>query len=88
MKKEEILNTIEDINQKLMELEDQRDELITAKFRMEREEEDRKTKAWAERVSQARQKNVRVKEGRHNAKFSKLNFFKRKRQERRERLDG
>lgn len=88
MKKQQIETTIETINAQLSELEEQRDQLISMKFRLEREEEDRKTKAWAERVSQARKQNIRVKEGRANAKFSKLNFFKRKRQERRERLDG
>ena len=92
MEKEKLEQKIEkditNINTQLSKLEEERDELIKLKFQLEREEQQEESSSWAKRVSEARAKTRKVYEGRRDAKLGKLNFFKRKRKERREDLEN
>jgi len=85
---QKIENDITNINTQLSKLEEERDELIKLKFQIEREEQQEESSSWAKRVSEARAKTRKTYEARKDAKFGKLNFFKRKRQERREELEN
>lgn len=81
-----IENDISSINSQLSKLEEERDQLIKLKFQIERDELREETSEWAKRVSEARAKTRKIYEGRRDAKFGRLNFFKRKRQARRQDL--
>ena len=86
--KNEIDNEIDKLNAELYDLEERRDELIKRKFEIEREEQRKENDAWTKRVIEARRGEQKRYKGRHDAKYSKLNFFKRKRKERKENLNG
>jgi len=92
MKKEELNKTIEqeieEINQQLTLLEDEKDKLIQLQTQLEMQKREEENKAWTERVIQARTKEQKRNLGRKNSKFGLLNKFKELRQIRKDRLDG
>jgi len=92
MKKEELNKTIEqeieEINQQLTLLEDEKDKLIQIQTQLEMQKREEENKAWTERVIQARTKEQKRNLGRKNSKFGLLNKFKELRQIRKDRLDG
>ena len=92
MKKEELNKTIEheieEINQQLTILEDEKDKLIQLQSQLEMQKREEENKAWTERVIQARTKEQKRNLGRKNSKFGLLNKFKELRQIRKDKLDG
>jgi phage shock protein A len=92
MKKEELNKTIEqeieEINQQLTLLEDEKDKLIQLQSQLEMQKREEENKAWTERVIQARTKEQKRNLGRKNSKFGLLNKFKELRQIRKDKLDG
>jgi|DEB0MinimDraft_10_1074344.scaffolds.fasta_scaffold27256_4 phage shock protein A len=92
MKKEELNKTIEqeieEINQQLTLLEDEKDKLIQLQTQLEMQKREEENKAWTERVIQARTKEQKRNLGRKNSKFGLLNKFKELRQIRKDKLDG
>ena len=92
MKKEELNKTIEqeieEINQQLTLLEDEKDRLIQLQTQLEMQKREEENKAWTERVIQARTKEQKRNLGRKNSKFGLLNKFKELRQIRKDKLDG
>ena len=92
MKKEELNKTIEqeieEINQQLTLLEDEKDKLIQLQTQLEMQKREEENKAWTERVIQARTKEQKRNLGRKNSKFGLLNKFKELRQIRKDKLNG
>ena len=92
MKKEELNKTIEqeieEINQQLTLLEDEKDKLIQLQSQLEMQKREEENKAWTERVIQARTKEQKRNLGRKNSKFGLLNKFKELRQIRKDKLNG
>ena len=92
MKKEELNKTIEqeieEINQQLTLLEDEKDKLIQLQTQLEMQKREEENKAWTARVIQARTKEQKRNLGRKNSKFGLLNKFKELRQIRKDKLDG
>ena len=92
MKKEELNKTIEqeieEINQQLTLLEDEKDKLIQLQSQLEMQKREEENKAWTERVIQARTKEQKRNLGRKNSRFGLLNKFKELRQIRKDKLDG
>jgi len=92
MKKEELNKTIEqeieEINQQLTLLEDEKDKLIQLQTQLEMQKREEENKAWTERVIQARTKEQKRNLGRKNSRFGLLNKFKELRQIRKDKLDG
>lgn len=91
MNQEEINKTIEqeiaDINNKLIELDEEKAKLIQLQTQLEMEQRNIETKATAERIAKARSKSSHKKIlGRKNAKFSLLNRIKEQRKNRKEKL--
>ena len=92
MKKEELNKTIEqeieEINQQLTLLEDEKDKLIQLQTQLEMQKREEENKAWTERVIQARTKEQKRNLGRKNSRFGLLNKFKELRQIRKDKLNG
>ena len=92
MKTEEMKKTIqqeiEDINEKLIELDDEKEKLIALQTQLEMEKRNDESKATAERIARARKSSHRKILGRKNAKLGLLNSIKEQRRVRREKLDG
>ena len=91
MKQEEINKTIEqeiaDINNKLIELDEEKARLIQLQTQLEMEKRNEESKATAERIAKARSKSSHKKiAGRKNAKLSLLNRIKEQRKNRKEKL--
>ena len=92
MKTEEMKKTIqqeiEDINDKLIELDNEKEKLIQLQTQLEMEKRNDESKATAERIARARKSSHRKILGRKNAKLGLLNSIKEQRRVRREKLDG
>ena len=92
MKQDEIKQTIqeeiESINEKLIELDDEKAKLIALQTQLEMEKRNEENKATAERIAKARKSSHRKILGRKNAKLGLLNSIKEQRRIRREKLDG
>lgn len=91
MKQEEINKTIEqeieEINQQLTLLEDEKDRLIQLQSQLEMQKRDEENKATAERIAKARSKSSHKQiSGRKNAKLGLLNRIKEQRKNRKEKL--
>ena len=93
MKQDEIKQTIqeeiESINEKLIELDDEKAKLIALQTQLEMEKRNEENKATAERIAKARSKSSHKKIlGRKNSKLGLLNAVKEQRRARREKLNG
>ena len=92
MKKDEINKTIQEeiaeINDKLIELDNEKEKLIQLQTQLEMEKRNDESKATAERIARARKSSHRKILGRKNAKLGLLNSIKEQRRVRREKLDG
>ena len=93
MKQDEIKQTIqeeiESINEKLIELDDEKAKLIALQTQLEMEKRNEENKATAERIAKARSKSSHKKIlGRKNSKLGRLNAVKEQRRARREKLNG
>lgn len=91
MKQEEINKTIEqeiaDINNKLIELDEEKAKLIQLQTQLEMEKRNEESKATAERIAKARSKSSHKQiAGRKGAKLSLLNRIKEQRKNRKEKL--
>ena len=90
MKTEEMKKTIqqeiEDINEKLIELDDEKEKLIALQTQLEMEKRNEESRATAERIAKARTREHNQTKGRWNAKFARLNAIKEQRRARKEKL--
>ena len=91
MKTEEMKKTIqqeiEDINEKLIELDDEKAKLIALQTQLAMEKRNEESKATAERIKKARSKHTHKQTlGRKNSKLGRLNAVKEQRRARKERL--
>ena len=84
-----IEDEIANINNKLIELDDEKEKLIQLQTQLEMEKRNEDSKATAERIRRARSKSSHKKIlGRKNSILGRLNSVKEQRRARREKLDG
>ena len=81
-----IEDQIADINNKLIELDEEKGRLITLQTDLEMKKRSEESNAYGERLKKARGRQHRQTEGRVGAKFSLLNKVKETRRARAERL--
>ena len=91
MKTEQMKKTIQDeiaeINNKLLELDEEKGKLIALQTDLEMERRNEESKATAERIRKARSKHsYKQTLGRKNAKFGRLNAIKEQRKNRKLKL--